>query len=161
MNPSAQGWIEKFCSQTEKNGLPYKDYDILYGKLKTFGFIYGVNVEVSEVVKKTLTYSEDELAKINLITGLYHIYSFQKTTFETSEFIEELLKFYKALEVSDLSLWDKLVIGKSNSSLLERLIHDRVKVDDNIISRNFNKAITNFLIVCRCIVISPVYHQKY
>lgn len=146
MNPSAQGWIEKFCSQIEKNGLPYKDYDSLYAELKSFGFIYGVNVGITNAVEQTLTYSEDELAKINLITGLYHIYHFHNSSFQTSEFIEELLKFYKSLEVSDLSLWDKLVIGKSSNSLLERLIHDRIKIEDNSISRNFNKSITNSLL---------------
>ncbi|MEY8848867.1 LETM1-related biofilm-associated protein [Psychroserpens sp. XS_ASV72] len=146
MNPSAQGWIEKFCSQIERNGLPYKDYDSLYTELKSFGFIYGVNVGITKAIEQTLTYSEDELAKINLITGLYHIYRFQNSTFNATNFIEELLKFYKSLEVSDLSLWDKLVIGKSNSSLLERLIHDRIKIEDNNISRNFNKSITNSLL---------------
>ncbi len=146
MNPSASGWIEKFCSQIQKAEKPYKSYDGLYAELKAFGFIYGVNVNATDAIEKTLTYSEDELAKINLITGLYHIYSFENLNFSTESFIKALLRFYKSLEVSDLSLWDKLVIGKSESSLLERLINDRVKIDDNIITRNFNKSITNSLL---------------
>ena len=108
MNPSTAGWIEKFCSQISKNGIPFENYHSLYSGLKDYGFIYGVNVDITDKIDKTLNYSEDELAKINLITGLYHIFYFRKQKFSTEAFIETLLSFYKSLEVSDLSLWDKL-----------------------------------------------------
>jgi len=146
MNPSSAGWIEKFCSQVSKKGIPFENYTSLYSSLKDYGFIYGVNVNSTDAIEHTLTYSEDELAKINLITGLYHIYQFHKKNIDTEAFITTLLHFYKSLEVSDLSLWDKLFIGKSESSMLERLIHDRVQIDDNVITRNFNKSITNSLL---------------
>lgn len=146
MNPSTSGWIEKFCSQLSKNGIPFETYNALYDGLKTNGFIYGVNVSATEKIEKIHRYSEDELAKVNLITGLFHIYHFNKEKFTSKEFIKELLAFYRRLEVSDLSLWDKLVIGKSDSSMLERLIHDRIQIDDNLLTRNFNKSITNSLL---------------
>ncbi|WP_425075994.1 LETM1-related biofilm-associated protein [Psychroserpens sp. S379A] len=146
MNPSTAGWIEKFCSQISKKGIPFKNYHTLYSSLKDYGFIYGVNVNITEKIDRTLNYSEDELAKLNLITGLYHVYLFHNGEVNTDSFIKTLLDFYKSLEVSDLSLWDKLVIGKSHTSLLERLIHDRVQIDDNVITRNFNKSITNSLL---------------
>ncbi|WCO00719.1 LETM1-related biofilm-associated protein [Psychroserpens ponticola] len=146
MNPSTAGWIEKFCSQISKKGIPFENYHTMYSSLKSYGFIYGVNISMTDKVDGTLTYSEDELAKTNLITGLYHVYYFHKGEVTTKAFIEILLDFYKSLEVSDLSLWDKLVIGKSETSMLERLIHDRVQIDDNIITRSFNKSITNSLL---------------
>ncbi|WP_204346063.1 LETM1-related biofilm-associated protein [Psychroserpens algicola] len=146
MNPSTSGWIEKFCYQLSKNGVPFKTKDELYTGLKDYGFIYGVNVKHTDKIGFLHTYSEDELAKINLLTGLYHMYYFSKATFATEFFIKDLLAFYKALEVSDLSLWDKLVIGKSENSMLERLIHDRIQIDDNLLTRNFNKSITNSLL---------------
>ncbi|WP_298758710.1 LETM1-related biofilm-associated protein [uncultured Psychroserpens sp.] len=146
MNPSSSGWIEKFCSQISKKGIPFENYTKLYASLKNYGFIYGVNVSLTDKIEKIHNYSEDELAKVNLITGLYHIYHFHKPTFTSKEFIKDLLGFYKVLEVADLSLWDKLVIGKSDHSMLERLIHDRIQIDDNILTRNFNKSITNSLL---------------
>lgn len=146
MNPSSSGWIEKFCSQLSKKGIPFENYNDLYDGLKTNGFIYGVNINIIDQIDRTLKYSEDELAKVNLITGLYQIYYFRKGPISKKEFITELLGFYKALEVSDLSLWDKLVIGKSQTSMLERLIHDRIQIDDNLLTRNFNKSITNSLL---------------
>lgn len=146
MNPSTSGWIEKFYYQISKGNIPFKDYKSLYNGLKENGFIYGVNVKITDTIEKTHTYSEDELAKINLLTALYHIYYFHKANFSSKEFITALLHYYKELEVSDLSIWDKLVIGKSESSLLERLIHDRIQIDDNLLTRNFNKSITNALL---------------
>ncbi|WP_299334629.1 LETM1-related biofilm-associated protein [uncultured Psychroserpens sp.] len=146
MNPSTNGWIEKFCSQLSKKGVAFETYDQLYDNLKDFGFIYGVNVRVTDKIEQIHKYSEDELAKMNLITGLYHIYLFHRQKFSTNVFIKDLLNFYKMLEVSDLSLWDKLVIGKSDNSMLERLIHDRIQIDDNLLTRNFNKSITNSLL---------------
>lgn len=146
MNPSTNGWIAKFCSQISKKGMPYETYYALYNGLKDFGFIYGVNVAITKKVEQIHRYSEDELAKVNLLTGLYHVYRFQNKDFDKKSFITSLLKFYKSLEVSDLSLWDRFMIGKSEATLLERLIHDRVQIDDNLLTRNFNKSITNSLL---------------
>ncbi len=146
MNPSASGWIKKFCSQISRKELPYQNFNQLYKGLKQNGFIYGVNVGITNAIDTLHKYSEDELAKINLITALYHTYAFYKPDFNSKEFIATLLNFYKELEISDLSLWDKLVIGKSESSMLERLIHDRIQLDDNLLTRNFNKSITNSLL---------------
>ena len=160
MNPSTNGWIEKICFQISKNTSPYSNYEALYEDLKQNGFIYGVNVAITEAVDKIHTYSEDELAKVNLITGLYHIYRFHNSDFKSKDFITSLLRFYKELEVSDLSLWDKLVIGKSKNSMLERLIHDRIQIDDNLLTRNFNKSITNALLFVDVLTFKVHLQQK-
>ena len=81
MNPSTSGWIDKFYSQISKRNIPFESYEDLYIGLKANGFIYGVNVEIITAIEKTHTYSEDELAKINLLTALYHIYYFHKPKF--------------------------------------------------------------------------------
>lgn len=146
MNPSTNGWIENLCSQMKKHGLPYKDYGQLYTALKTHGFIYGVNVNATDAFKKIHKYSEDELAKINLITGLFHIYVFKSKQVDFQAFCKTLLNFYEELEVSDLSLWDKLLIGKSAQSKLERLLNDRLQVNDQLHRDNFNRSITHSLL---------------
>lgn len=146
MNPSTNGWIENLCSQILKNGLPFKDYETLYRGLRDFGFIYGVNVDATSAFKKIHKYSEDEIAKINLVTALYHIFYFKYKSVDFVKFQTALLLFYEKLEVADLSLWDRLLIGKSQKVKLERLINDRVHIEDNTITRNFNKAITNSLL---------------
>ena len=146
MNPSTNGWIENLCSQIVKPALPYKNYGLLYDALKKHGFIYGVNVNATDAFKKIHKYTEDELAKINLITALFHIYVFKNNVFDFKSFSKILLRFYEELEVSDFSLWDKLLIGKSAQSKLERLINDRVQVNDQLLKGNFNRSITNSLL---------------
>jgi len=146
MNPSTNGWIENLCSQLSSKALPYKNYGQLYKALKNFGFIYGVNVDATSALNKIHKYSEDELAKINLVTALYHIFYFKYDSVDFSKFLNALLDFYEKLEVADLSLWDRLLIGKSQNTKLERLINDRIQIDDNLLSRSFNKSITNSLL---------------
>jgi len=160
MNPSTSGWIEKFYSQVSKGQIPFGNYSDLYKGLKDNGFIYGVNVSMHDSIDKIHKYSEDELAKINILTGFYHIYKFNQRTFSSTDFISTLLNFYKELEVSDLSLWDKLVIGKSESSMLEHLIHDRIQIDDNLLTRNFNKSITNSLLFVDVLTFEAHLQQK-
>ena len=60
MNPSTSGWIEKFCSELLKNGIPFNNYNTLYTSLKKHGFIYGVNVSVTDKIEHIHKYSEDE-----------------------------------------------------------------------------------------------------
>ncbi len=160
MNPSTNGWVENLCSQLSKRELPFEDYAQLYAALKQYGFIYGVNISATDGFKKIHRYSEDELAKINLITALYHSYAFKHENFDFKEFSKTLLTFYEELEVSDFSLWDRLLIGKSASTKLERLINDRVNIDDDLLTKNFNKSITNSLLFVDVLVFDNYISEK-
>lgn len=146
MNPSTSGWIKKFESIVSQSGLFYNDFNELYLKLRENGFIYGLNIYAPERIIFEHTYSKDEIAKVNLLTGLYHTYACTTQDHNFNAFLKNVLQFYKDLEVSDLSLWDKLFIGSSDASVLERLIHDRVQLDNNLLTRNFNKTVTNSLV---------------
>lgn len=146
MNPSTSGWIKKFESVVSKSGLFYTDFNELYYKLRESGFIYGLNIYAPEQFVFEYAYSKDEIAKVNLLTGLYHTYVFTAEDTSFNAFLKNVLQFYKDLEVSDLSLWDKLLIGRSDASVLERIINDRVQLDNNLLTRNFNKTVTNSLV---------------
>ncbi|TXD84909.1 hypothetical protein ESY86_04220 [Subsaximicrobium wynnwilliamsii] len=160
MNPSTNGWIENFCSRIAKQQLPFSNFDALYDALKTYGFIYGVNVScVAPFATKNSYYSEDELAKINLITAMYHVYAFRNRSVNDKSFSITLLEFYETLEISDFSRWDKFFIGKSQSARLERLINDRVSLEDSTHSKNFNKSFTNSLL-CVDVFIFKLFLEK-
>jgi len=146
MNPSTSGWIKKFESVVSKSGLFYTDFNELYYKLRESGFIYGLNIYAPKEFVFEYPYSKDEIAKVNLLTGLYHTYAFTAEDRSFNAFLKNVLHFYKSLEVSDLSLWDKLFIGSSDASVLERIINDRVQLDNNLLTRNFNKTVTNSLV---------------
>lgn len=146
MNPSANGWIKKMFSFLKDSDLVFNDYNALYFKLRANGFIYGLGKSIPNYIIHEHQYSQDEIIKVNLFDALYHIYCFNKETTDFEDFVITLLDFYKAIEVSDLSIWDKLLIGKNNFSTLERIIHTRVFIDNNIITKNFNKTTTSALL---------------
>ena len=146
MNPSTKGWINKFGSIITESGLLYRDFEAMYSGMRQLGFTYGFCVAHPDAFKLTQGYSHDEIAKINLLTCLYHVYKFNTANKDFYQFAQHLLQFYKTLEVSDLSLWDKLLTNKDDASILERLLNDRVQIDDNLLTRNFNKTLTNSLL---------------
>jgi len=147
MNPSTNGWIENFCSRIAEQPLPFSNFSSLYNALSSYGFIYGINVSCVAPFKKSKNYySEDELAKINLITAMYHLFAFQNDQVDYNSFSKILLSFYESLEVSDFSRWDKFYMGKSQSAQLERLINDRIKLEDLNHSKRFNKSFSNSLL---------------
>ncbi|UNY97618.1 LETM1-related biofilm-associated protein [Zhouia spongiae] len=146
MNPSTQGWINKFGSLIKEKEELFANEEDLYTVLRTSGFVYGANVEVLPFLNYHLDYSEDELAKINLITALFFTYTFhhQKTDFNV--FINEAVNFYKELEGENFSFIDKLFGGAKTDSKLEKYLHSRVQIDENILTKSFNKIITNSLL---------------
>ncbi len=142
-----------------KNSDPaFNNYNELYYSLRANGFIYGLVKSIPDYIVHEHQYSQDEIIKVNLFDALYHIYCFHTNTktIDFESFVNTLLAFYKEMEVSDLSIWDKLLIGKNNFSILERIIHTRVFIDNNFITKNFNKATTSALLF-----IDVLAFQKY
>ncbi len=146
MNPSAAGWIEKFGSVVKDNAREYSDFQQLYGGLKNTGFVYGINIKIPSFIPVEHHMSEDEKAKINLITGLYFTYNFKNPNSEFSAFLETVFHFYKELGIGSISFLNKVFTGKKTSAQLEKLIDSRIYLEDNVISKTFNSIITNSLL---------------
>ncbi|MCF8716409.1 hypothetical protein JM658_16395 [Joostella atrarenae] len=147
MNPSAQGWIDKFASVTKNKELLCSDTTSLYNELRKLGFIYGANVSTPPFLKVNNDLSEDEMAKVNLFAALhntYFIYNSSDTSFK--DFIKNLTTFYELLEAEKMSFFSNLFIGNNNTARLEKIIHDRVYLLDNILTKNFQKVLTNSLL---------------
>ena len=77
MNPSANGWIDKFGFIVQSEPPLYNDYQSLYEALKTFGFVYGINTGIPNFINTQHSLSEDEMAKVNLLTALYGTYKIE------------------------------------------------------------------------------------
>ena len=146
MNPSASGWIDKFGSLVENEQSPYSDYGILYGELKKMGFVYGINIKIPDFIVSQHKLSEDEKAKINLLSALYFTFKLASEQESFSVFLEKIFQFYKDLKVSHISFLNKILTGKKTSAQLEKLIDSRVYLEDNLISKTFNSIITNSLL---------------
>ncbi|MCX2680237.1 LETM1-related biofilm-associated protein [Galbibacter sp. EGI 63066] len=147
MNPSAQGWIDKFASIVQENKRLYSGKAALYLDLRQHGFIYGANVSAPVIFLFENELSEDELAKINLLTALYSTYQLQyEKAVDFKDFLKNITQFYKELEAEKLSFIDHLFTGKKASYRLEKILHDRVHVLDNFLTKNFSKILTNSLL---------------
>ncbi len=146
MNPSASGWINKFGASVSNDTGTSEDFQKIYSELKKTGFVYGVNIKVSRAIETAHTLSEDEKAKINLLSALYKTYALQQNTTNFTVFLEKIFQFYKDLNLGDISFFNKILTGSKTSSQLEKLIDSRVYLADNLISKTFNSIITNSLL---------------
>ena len=148
MNPSTPGWIDKFGSLVKEDGKTFKSFESLYYRLRDVGFIYGMNLETTIYFDEDNAWSEDELAKINLITALYNVYLIEGDEKNYKNFINKVAVFYNLLNAEDNVVIDRipLKIYSETSIKLEKLFHDRVSIDDSIISKTFNKILTNSLL---------------
>jgi hypothetical protein len=146
MNPSGAGWINKFGEIVKNRAGEYKDFSDLYENLKQTGFVYGMNVEIPAFIHIEHTPSEDEKAKINLLTALYYTFILEQKEASFDDFVENIFKFYQRLEVGQITFLNKILTGSKTSAQLEKLIDSRVYLEDNVISRTFNSIITNSLL---------------
>ncbi len=143
MNPSAPGWVDKLGSLIKEDSIIFKSPESLYYRLRDIGFIYGMNLETTIYFKEDNVWSEDELAKINLVVALYHIYIIETNENNYKTFIYKIAEFYNLLN-SGIDTF--IPIGNETSVKLEKLFHDRVYIDDSIITKTFNKILTNSLL---------------
>lgn len=146
MNPSATGWIEKFGHLVEQNKDAFTSFQELYGGLKKWGFVYGINVKSPRFIESEHALSEDEHAKINLLTALYFTYKLERVKHDFDTFLETIFTFYTELNIRQISFLNKILTGSKTSAQLEKLLASRVYLDDNVISKTFNSIITNSLL---------------
>jgi hypothetical protein len=146
MNPSGSGWIDKFGSLVGEKSALYADFGDLYNGLKKTGFVYGINTSIPRFIVPEHHLSEDEKAKINLLTALYFTFVFEAGVQDFTIFLTRIFEFYRELEVNHVSFLGKLFTGNKTSSKLEKLIDSRVYLEDNMISKTFNSIITNSLL---------------
>ncbi|WP_224489473.1 LETM1-related biofilm-associated protein [Robertkochia flava] len=147
MNPSAQGWIEKFGSLLRKAPSNLNSELEFYQHFRSMGFIYGINISTLKGIPVPALISEEEKAKINLLSALYHVYLLNKgREAGFNDFLEDLSVFYQLLHIEEFSFFDRLLAGRKTSHQLEYLLHQRISLNDNIISRAFNQMLTNSML---------------
>lgn len=154
MNPSADGWIKKLLKDVSKNEtfvqLPLNTF---YHQLKICGYIYGNNINVLNEVFDKQDWTDEELCKVNHILALYYIH---KKSQSNKDLIETVIQFYNSVDEYKESFIEGLLGKKQSSILLESIIHKRIHIDDNLITKNFNYFITNALLF-----IDVLAYEKY
>jgi hypothetical protein len=148
INPSINGWIDKFFVDNKSNFIDYSnDYNSFYSEIRKSGFIYGHVITLnlkSNIDLKGL--SHDEVTKIALLNSLFSIYRIVKQKSDKNDFIEEVNLFYKKIQHENYNFLNKLLPSGSSVSILENNLNDRIQTNNNIISKNFSHIITNALL---------------
>ncbi|MBR9854418.1 MAG: hypothetical protein GYB37_07545 [Algicola sp.] len=146
MNPSASGWINKFGHLVNQESSQFEDFASMYRELKTNGFVYGVHLDIPSFIEVEHTLTEDEIAKINLLTALYFTYTFEVGKTDFDAFVDKVFEYYQSLNVSRVSYLNKILTGSKTESQLEKLIDSRIYLSDNTFSRAFGNSLTNSLL---------------
>src|SRR5690606_4764994 len=126
MNPSAPGWINKFGHLANQGNASYPDFESLYRDLKKSGFVYGVHLEVPPFIEAEHTLSEDEIAKINLLTSLYFTYTMDRGETDFNRFVKTVFEYYSALDLGRISFLNKILSGSNTGNQLEKLVDSRI-----------------------------------
>lgn len=147
INPSANGWIDKFFQEQGKlmtNN--FTDELSLYKNIRQTGFIYGHVVQINPSLTLDISHwKSDEISKVALLTHLYSMYLFTQSDSDFKTFVEKTIDFYNHLSPKGFDLFDK-ILSHSNSSKLESIIRERIQTNKDIISKNFSHIVTNALL---------------
>lgn len=148
INPSANGWIDKFLLKQKTSLLPAEtDPTIFYKNVRETGFIYGHIVSFNtgfEIVKKG--WLQNETSKMALLHTLYDVYALTTKESDSNKFILNAVAFYNQMNPQGFSLFKKILPEDSISITLEKIIDSRVQTNIDIISKNFSHIVTNALL---------------
>lgn len=144
MNPSASGWINKLLkSLFDNEDYSRKTVNDLYSDLRDSGFIYGSSIKVVNDYINSDDLTPLESSKVNLLIALNCVY---KNANLNISFEKSLTDFYLAINQYKTTLFEDLIGNKESMSNLERIIHRRVQIDPNFLTKNFNYFVTNALL---------------
>lgn len=157
MNPSASGWIKKLLKELASKTLLDNPSDAAFYKaFRDSGFVYGYNIKVVNNYIINPDFTEEELCKINLCLAFIHSHKKSKST---APLFESVINFYTAINQYK-STFLKDVLGRGTAeTLVEKIMHKRVQIDDNMITKNFNHFITNVLLYLD--VIAYTYYLEH
>ena len=148
INPSTHGWIEKFFIDQKAPDQSYTNSELeFYTRTRATGFIFGHivsfdttrHIPVAERLPK-------EISKIGMLNTLYQMYCLTRQSIDENHFIAEAVAFYNLLTPKGFNPLLKMLSNSSESSKLEKIIHDRVQTNEDLFSKNFSHVITNALL---------------
>lgn len=143
MNPSTGGWITKLLKLLSQNHLFLNQSEVsFYYRLQESGFIYGNHKAVIVPLTDSVQLTDEEICKINLFTALYITH--YKSNCNQS-FLENIIEYYKGINGYRSSSFN-IFPNRYSNTVIEKIIHRRVQIDDNILIKNFNYFVINALL---------------
>lgn len=158
INPSAQGWINKFLSQQLLASESFSDdIDEFYLRLRETGFIYGYIVQLdTPFPTSTKGWQTDEFSKVALLNAILTAYRIHHRKFDNKEFVDLATDFYNQMHPKGFDFFKSMFPSDAPSVKLEKIIDERIRTNDNFISKNFSHIVTNALLF-----IDVLAFQKY
>lgn len=147
INPSANGWIDKYFYEQKNVFISSPIVDLsLYKNIRKTGFIYGHIIAINENPEVDMTgWKTDEISKVALLKTLFDMYCFTTNQSNAIDFIAKAVSFYKEMTPKGFGFLNK-IMPSTASSKLENLIDERVQTNKDIISKNFSHIVTNALL---------------
>lgn len=148
INASASGWIDKFfIDQGTSSDSIIDSPEIFYKRIRKTGFVYGhiVSFDTQQTID-TKGWISEEISKVALLNTLYSTFRLITQEVDSKKFIDITLSFYKTIHPETFNLLKKILPEDNASKSLEKLISERVKTNENIVSKNFSHILTNALL---------------
>lgn len=154
MNPSSSGWIKKLLKDIGGNNRFFEfTENTFYNALRSSGFLYGSSLDiVGQVLPKT-DLTEEELSKVNLCLALLYMHN---RSGNKLAFIDSINNFYADIHSNKIYILKDLLGKKKSNNFLESIIHKRIQIDANILTKNFKYFIINALLF-----IDVLAYKKY
>lgn len=147
INPSASGWIDKLFLKLSARLPQYENSHAFYRAVRDSGFIYGHVASFTNLEQKeTKNWTVEETTKVALLNTLFDVYRLITKTSDKSDFIPRAIAFYKEMQPEGFGLLYKVMPAGTPSLELENILDERIKTNDNIISRSFSHILTNALL---------------
>ena len=144
INPSSQGWIDKYFALSHKFDYLELEDEELHKQLRNCGFIYGHTIKLYTLEYLTLQkLTTEELTKLTLLHSLYLMYVKVTGNQNATLFLKDLLTFYSALHPEPKSFLNRFLPKEKESIRLEKIISIRVTTNDSFFTKSFSHIITN------------------
>ncbi|RYJ44423.1 LETM1-related biofilm-associated protein [Flavobacterium beibuense] len=147
INPSASGWIDKFFAKLKSNPQRYSSSREFYLRVRETGFIYGHVISFNDLDDaETKGWTSEETTKAALLNTQFALYRLITQKDDKPDFINKAISFYKAMTREGFNPLKMVLPAGNLSHQLEEILEQRIKTNDNIISRNFSHILTNALL---------------
>lgn len=147
INPSASGWIDKFFALLCDTLPAAQDTVVFYHQVRDTGFIYGHVVLFTDIdAAETKGWTTEEATKAALLDTLYDMYRLVTQDNDKDAFITKAISFYKEMTPEGFRFLKRWLPSSSHSHELENILNERIRTNENIISRNFSHILTNALL---------------
>ncbi|MFL9836886.1 LETM1-related biofilm-associated protein [Flavobacterium sp. ST-75] len=147
INPSASGWIDKFFAKLKDNPHINNSSREFYLCVRETGFIYGHVVTFNDLDDaETKGWTSEETTKAALLNTLYALYRLVNQKENKTDFINQAIAFYREMTPEGFNPLKMVLPAGGPSHQLEAILEQRIKTNDNIISRNFSHILTNALL---------------